>query len=177
VQRVEAEQRDPSIVVFDRYAFDLSRFTTGIEGRSITARERYLWNLFEPDPNDPLFKSQPGMFRAELHDRIAAPLYPLVFAVIAFAFLGMPATTRQGRGMSLALVIVAVAALRFVGFGGAILVAQTPAALFILYGAIFAGLALGLAAIWRGVALEPPAFLVAALSALAVRLPPRQARA
>ena len=169
VQRVEAGQKDPSIVVFERYAFDLSRFAAGIEGRSITARERYLWNLFSPDPDDPLFKQQRGLFRAEFHDRLAAPLYPLAFVVIAYVFLGMPATTRQSRATSLALAIAAVAALRFTGFGSAILVAQTPAALIVLYGSIFAVLVLGCWAIVRGITIEPPAMLTAALSALSAR--------
>jgi lipopolysaccharide export system permease protein len=177
LQRMEAGQRDPSIVVFERYAFDLSRYATGGEGRSVTARERYLWHLVEPDPNDPLVKSRPGMFRAEFHDRLAAPLYPLAFAVIAFAFLGMPSTTRQSRGMSLALAIGAVALLRLIGFGSAILVAQTSAALIILYGVIGASLAFGLAAISRGMPIEPPAALVALFAALSARLARRPAPA
>ena len=42
-------------------------------------RERYLWQLIAPDANDPLYKEQPGQFRAELHDRLLAPLYPFAF--------------------------------------------------------------------------------------------------
>ena len=62
-----------------------------------SVRERYLWQLISPDPNDPLYKEQPGQFRAELHDRLLAPLYPFAFVLIAFAFLGAPRTTRQSR--------------------------------------------------------------------------------
>src|SRR5262249_6464620 len=95
VQRRDEERRDPTIVLFDRYAFDMSRFSGGADGRSLSPRERYLWELMAPDPNDTAFKAQPGAFRAELHDRLAAPFYPLAFAVLAYAFLGTPATTRQ----------------------------------------------------------------------------------
>src|SRR6266705_2574125 len=51
--------RDPTIVTFGSHAFDLSRFTSATEGRNLTARERYLWDLIKPDRNDPLFKIQP----------------------------------------------------------------------------------------------------------------------
>ena len=35
IQRHEAKQRDPNIVVFDRYAFDLSQFSGGTSGRQV----------------------------------------------------------------------------------------------------------------------------------------------
>ena len=38
-----------------------------------------------------------GQIRAELHDRLATPLYPLVFAFIAIALLGHARTTRESR--------------------------------------------------------------------------------
>jgi lipopolysaccharide export system permease protein len=170
VQRIEPDQRDPTLVVFERYAFDLSRFTSAaVESRSVSARERYVWNLLSPDPKDPMFIAQPGMFRAEFHDRIAAPLYPLAFAIVIYAFLGMPATTRQGRGIALALAIVTAAGLRFVGFGSAILAAHTPIAIAILYGSVIAAIALGLVAISRGFSLEAPAFLNKSIAALSER--------
>ena len=94
-------ERDPAMVRFDRYAFDLSQFSGGSQEIKYSIRERYLWQLLFPDPKDPLYLQQPGQFRAELHDRLIAPLYPLAFAVIAFAYLGAPRTTRQSRTMSL----------------------------------------------------------------------------
>ena len=32
-------------------------------------RERYSWELFAPDPKDPLLNKDSGQFRAEFHDR------------------------------------------------------------------------------------------------------------
>jgi lipopolysaccharide export system permease protein len=169
VQRLETGQRDPTIVVFDRYAFDLSRFTGGPEERAITARERYLWNLMSPDPNDPIYRAQPGMFRSEIHDRLAAPLYPIVFAVLAYAFLGTPSTTRQSRAFALGFAIAAVAGLRLIGFGSAIVAAQVPAILFVLYGSVVAALVFGFWAIRRGTAIEPPSRLLTTFANLTVR--------
>jgi lipopolysaccharide export system permease protein len=169
VQRLETGQRDPTIVVFDRYAFDLSRFTGGPEERAITARERYLWNLMSPDPNDPIYRAQPGMFRSEIHDRLAAPLYPIVFAVLAYAFLGTPSTTRQSRAFALGFAIAAVAGLRLIGFGSAIVAAQVPAILFVLYGSVVAALVFGFWAIRRGTAIEPPSRLLTTFANLTAR--------
>ena len=64
--------------------------------------------MISPDPDDPLFIKQPGQFRAELHDRLLAPLYPLAFVMIAFAFLGAPRTTRQSRAWRWSAVILGV---------------------------------------------------------------------
>jgi lipopolysaccharide export system permease protein len=170
VQRREVEKRDPTIVSFERYAFDLSRFSGAGEGRGVTARERYLWELAAtPDPNDLMYKSQPGVFRAEFHDRLAAPLYPLVFAVLAYAFLGSPATTRQSRAFALGLTIFAVATLRFIGFGSTIFSAQNPSAIVFLYLSLVAGFGIGLVVVARGITIEPPRLITAAVTALTAR--------
>jgi lipopolysaccharide export system permease protein len=115
--------------------------------------------LASPDPKDPLYQSQPGQFRAELHDRIVAPLYPLAFTVIAFAILGAPRTTRQSRAFSLGLAILGVAVLRFGGFACVVIAPRTAIAVMFLYGSLVAAFGLGLIAIGRGTIIEPPAFV------------------
>ena len=77
IQRHEAKQRDPNIVRFERYAFDLSQFSSGPTGVKYSVRERYLWELISPDRNDPLYMEQPGQFRAELHDRLLGAALPV----------------------------------------------------------------------------------------------------
>jgi lipopolysaccharide export system permease protein len=170
VHRREDPQRDPTIVQFERYAFDLSRFSAGESSRTLTPRERYLWEIAAPEPDDPLYRLQPGAFRAELHDRLAAPLYPLAFAILAYAFLGTPATTRQSRTFALVLTILAVAGLRFVGFGSTIFAAQRPVAVAFLYVSLVVGFVIGLVTIWRGVSIEPPAAMTNLIAAMTARL-------
>src|SRR5208337_4012641 len=92
IQRLEAGQRDPRIVTFDRYAFDLSKFTGSAQNVVYTVREKYIWELLWPRPDDELYYSQPEQYRSELCDRLAAPLYPLAFAILAYCFLGPPQT-------------------------------------------------------------------------------------
>src|SRR5262249_49761123 len=87
VQRLEEGKQDPTIVKFERYAFDLSRFTGGPQLGAFGVRERDLWDVAFPDPNDPTYKSLPTHFRAELHDRLAAPIYPIAFTILSFAIL------------------------------------------------------------------------------------------
>ena len=52
MQRQEAGKHDPAMVVFDRYAFDLSQFAGGAQAVKYSIRERYLWQLMFPDPKD-----------------------------------------------------------------------------------------------------------------------------
>jgi lipopolysaccharide export system permease protein len=167
VQRREEGKRDPTIVVFDRYAFDLSHYSGGADGRSLTARERYLWEIASPPPDAPPFVVQ--QFRAEFHDRLAAPLYPLAFTVLAYAFLGTPATTRQSRAFALGLAIASVGVLRFVGFGSTIFSAQRPSAVVVLYLALAAAFAIGFVVIARHVTIEPPQTMIRAIAALTTR--------
>jgi lipopolysaccharide export system permease protein len=159
VQRQEANERDPAMVRFDRYAFDLSQFSSGSQEIKYSIRERYLWQLLFPDPKDPLYLQQTGQFRAELHDRLIAPLYPLAFAVIAFAYLGAPRTTRQSRTMSLLGAIGGVALLRLIGFVSTVFGANMPWMLSLQYVAMAAAFGSGLFVIQRGIIIEPPAFI------------------
>jgi lipopolysaccharide export system permease protein len=56
VQRVETGRPDPTIVLFERYAFDLSRFTGGTQVTTFGVRERSLWEVAFPDPVVPVLK-------------------------------------------------------------------------------------------------------------------------
>src|SRR3977135_491174 len=129
VQRHETGQRDPTLVLFDSYGFDLSSLTSGPQSVRYSVRERYLWELYDPTRTDMEFADQPDQIRAEFHDRITAPLHPLAFVVLTYAYLGAPRTTRQGRTVSLMGAISLVAALRGLGFVGMIAGVHTPAAL------------------------------------------------
>ncbi|HET7851066.1 MAG TPA: LPS export ABC transporter permease LptF [Pseudolabrys sp.] len=156
IQRHEAKQRDPTLVLFDRYAFDLSRFSGGPQSTKYSMRERYLWQLFG-DPSDKDYVTQRGQFRAELSDRLMAPLYPLAFAIIAFAYLGPPRTNRQSRAASLLGAIGWVALLRLTGFASTVFGAAYPWMLSLQYIGIAAAFVGGLFVIHRGIIIEPPA--------------------
>jgi len=172
LQRLEAGKLDPTIVLFDRHAFDLSRFNTGgpLQPTVYGARERFFSELLNPDPQDRLVQSQPGQLQAELHDRITAPLYPLAFVTVAFAILGAPRTSRQSRAFSLALTVAGIAALRFIGFAGVVFTVHTPSAVFLIYASLAVATGWAIVAISRSAAIEPPAVLSAAINAVSERL-------
>ena len=170
LQTKDSGRRDPQIVVFNNNFFDLSQFSAGPQTISYSVRERYLWELLWPDVNDPVYKAQPGQFRAEFHDRIIAPLYPFAFVIIAYVYLGAPRTTRQSRGWSLMGAIGGVALLRLIGFVSTVLGVQMPIVLVFEYLAVFLTIGIGYFIISRGVIIEPPAFLINASDAIAERL-------
>jgi lipopolysaccharide export system permease protein len=170
VQRHETGQRDPAMVAFDRYAFDLSQFAGGAQAVKYSIRERYLWQLLFPDPKDQFYVEQPDQFRAELHDRLMAPFYPLAFVIIAYAYLGAPRTTRQSRTLSMLGAVGGVALLRLIGFASTVFGATVPWLLSLQYLAMAAAFGLGLYVIRRGLILEPPAFITDWLTALTERI-------
>src|SRR5579859_4350934 len=170
LERFEIGKRDPALVAFGRYGFDMSKFSN--HGRDVTLgiRERYLWELISPEDSDPIYQQLPGQFRAELHDRFMSPIYPFAFAALTFAFLGAPRTTRQSRNFSIGGSILAVFSLRMAGFACSVLTVRTPVAAAVQYAMLLLGIGAGLWLIIAGVVVEPPAALLQAINNTNARL-------
>ncbi|MES1154936.1 MAG: LptF/LptG family permease, partial [Pseudorhodoplanes sp.] len=164
VQRKEKNQRDPTMVVYDRYAFDLARMSSTGQARNMSTRERYIWELMWPDPNDP-GQNTPQRW-SELNDRILSPFYPFAFVIIAFAYPGAPRTTRQGRSAAIAGALFGVATLRIVGFASIVTSLSKPWAVAIPYVAIALTVVFGLIAIAKGSLTETPAFVTNVMNAM-----------
>jgi lipopolysaccharide export system permease protein len=164
LERFEIGKREPAMVAFARYAFDMSKFSN--QGRDVTLgiRERYVWELMAPAQDDPIYKQIPGQFRQELHDRFLAPIYPFAFAALTFAFLGAPRTTRQSRNFSFGSAILAVFGVRMAGFACSVMTVKTPVAALIQYLMLFGALGLSIWIIVGGVVVEPPARLMEAIN-------------
>src|ERR1700681_1040817 len=170
LERFEAGKRDPALVAFGRYAFDMSKFSN--QGRDVTLgiRERYIWELLSPSSDDPVYQQLPGQFRAELHDRLMSPIYPFAFAALTFAFLGAPRTTRQSRNFSIGSSILAVFGLRMAGFACSVMAVKSPLAPIVQYSMLAAAIGLSLWIIIWGVVVEPPATLMEAINRSNARL-------
>jgi len=108
---------DASIVVFERYAFDLSQLASD-EGDPtyFKPRDRYTDELMNMKVTGPEAAAEAGRIRGELVDRFTAPLYPIAFMFIALAALGQARTTRQGRASAVTAAIIAILAVRISGF-------------------------------------------------------------
>jgi lipopolysaccharide export system permease protein len=170
LERFEIGKREPALVAFGRYAFDMSKFSN--QGRNFTLgiRERYLWELLWPAPADRVYLQLPGQFRAELHDRFLAPIYPFAFAALTFAFLGAPRTTRQSRQFSITSSILAVFGIRMAGFACSVMTVKSPLAPVVQYLMLVAAIVISLWIIIRGIVVEPPAALLEAINRSNARL-------
>ncbi len=170
LERFEVDKRDPALVAFARYGFDMSKFSNQGHDVALGIRERYIWELLWPPADDPIFTQLPGQFRAELHDRFMSPIYPFAFAALTFAFLGAPRTTRQSRNFSIGGSILAVFGLRMVGFACSVLAVKTPVAAVVQYLMLLGAIGIGLWIIIWGVVIEPPAALIEAINKSNARL-------
>jgi lipopolysaccharide export system permease protein len=133
VQRGQGEGKDPAMVTFDRYALDLSQLAQDAEQTVYKPRERSTSDLLSNDSSDAYAQLTAGRFRAELHDRFSAPLFPLACMMIGFAALGTARTTRQGRGKAMGSAIVAIVVLRIAIFGISSLIVRSPWAVSLAY--------------------------------------------
>jgi lipopolysaccharide export system permease protein len=98
VQRLDPKTGEIRYLTFDSYRLDLSNMGPKQEEYKYKASERYLTDLMNPDWSDYHVRSIAGKIRAELHNRLATPFYPIFFVLLAVIYLGQPQTTRQGRG-------------------------------------------------------------------------------
>lgn len=176
LQRFETGKRDPALVAFNSYAFDLSQFSNVVQSVTYGPRERSFGDLISPPADDPVFKRVPGEFRAELHDRIFAPIYPFVFVLMAFAILGAPRTTRQNRNFAIAVLVVGILVVRIAGFGLSTVSTSQPVAVtgqYLMLATVCAG------SIWlimRGVIIDAPTNLLGPIIALFSRAATLRAR-
>jgi lipopolysaccharide export system permease protein len=132
LRRTDANE-PPQIIAFDKYAIDLTRFEpqSAADGE-LRPRERYLGELLNPGDSK-LYKSQPGRFMAELHERFSVPLYPIAFVFIVVAMVAQARSTRTGQMQSLVLAFVLAAGCRLVGLAMNNVIAGKSAFAFALY--------------------------------------------
>jgi lipopolysaccharide export system permease protein len=135
---VRRTQKDEpaQIVAFDKYAVDLDRFEKKLDDDNddLKPRERYYSELVHPEPNSVAYRTGPGKFRAELHERSSNPLYPIAFALIALAAVGQAHSTRQSSMRPIATAFVLAAALRLGGLALNNIVILNASAVPLLYG-------------------------------------------
>lgn len=120
MHRSAPQMRNASMVEFERYAFDMSQLTGNKAADNSRTSDKTLWELLtaEIKSDDPVQqKLEESRVRVELHRRLSTPLYPLAAFVIPFAFLGLPRTTRQTRGASMAGAGFTFLLIELAGFG------------------------------------------------------------
>ncbi len=133
VRRLEG-QPTPQIIAFERYAVDANE----LEQRSsqtavVRPRHRYTNELLAPDPDDVIYKANPGSFISELHERFASPLYAFTFVLVVLAFMGQARTTRTSRLQAVIAAFAIAVISRVIGITVTNMVVVRPAAAPLLY--------------------------------------------
>jgi lipopolysaccharide export system permease protein len=133
VRRLENEAA-PQIIVFDRYAVDANQLEQRADQTNfVRPRQRYTPELLSPDPSDPIYKTNPGSYAAELHERFASPLYAFAFVLVVLAFMGQAQTTRTSRMQAVIAAFALAVLARILGITCANMVVLRPAAAPLLY--------------------------------------------
>jgi lipopolysaccharide export system permease protein len=170
LQRFEAGKRDPALVAFGRYAFDMSKFSNRGRDVILGIHELYLWELIWAPPNGLVENKTSKQFYAEFHDRLTTIIYPFAFAALTFAFLGSPRTTRQSRNFSIIGSILVVFGLRLVGFYCSVQATKSDLAVPFQYLMLAGGIGASFWIIARGIVIEPPALLLEHMNRISLRL-------
>jgi lipopolysaccharide export system permease protein len=105
-----------SMLKFDRYVFDLDQFASPQRFTERAASERYLSELFWPDSKHLTDKAR-AIYQAEGHNRLAAPLYCLTFALIALAAVTRGRRGRGAHALRLTIASLLAVGLRIAGYG------------------------------------------------------------
>jgi lipopolysaccharide export system permease protein len=106
-----------SVLKFQRYVFDLDQFAGHVQNTERAASERFLPELFWPAPSPHLTQRLRNVYLAEAHNRLAAPLYCLAFALIAMAAVTRGSRARGANAMRLTFASLIAVALRIGGYG------------------------------------------------------------
>ncbi len=134
-----------SILRFQRYVFDLDQFAGPTHETQLETSERFLPELLWPKLGGTLDQRTRYIFFAEANNRLAAPLYCLAFALIAFAAVTHGRGARGAYALRLTGACVGAAALRIIGYGAQGMAAREPAFCLLLYLVPLLGIGIGMA--------------------------------
>lgn len=132
-----------SVLKFQRYVFDLDQFAGPARETELATNERYLSELLWPGGN--FDRRTRNIFFAEANNRLAAPLYCLAFALIAFAAVSHGRGARGTYALRLTGACLLTAALRIIGYGAQGVAARQPVFCVLLYFMPLLGATIGLA--------------------------------
>jgi len=121
-----------SVLRFERYVFDLDQYAGPQRASDRDTSERYLPELLNPPFADGQSVRR-GVYIAEAHNRLSAPLYCVAFALIALAATAKGRLARASYALRLSGATLLGAVLRLVGYATQGMAARSPQFLVILY--------------------------------------------
>ena len=135
-QTFKRTQDKLTILYFDRYTLDLSLTPTRARERDRQARERYLHELFgagDSKGESTYEKNQRLSFLAEGHQRLAAPLLAMAFALIALVTALTGDFNRRGQGVRVSLACAVIVLVQTLNIGLYHTAATTPSVVPLMY--------------------------------------------
>ena len=132
-QEIGADGGQLSLLYFERYSLDLDLFGEAPGLRWPEPAERLLPSLLFPDLSDRNDSAHAGELRAEGHNRIVSPIYPLVLALIALAAVLSGEFNRRGQWGRISAAAGLAITFQAVALGLASLAASHPATIPLLY--------------------------------------------
>ena len=133
IEQGEAKGARLSVLGFERYVFDLDQYAGPQRASDRDTNERYLPELFEAQSAPTIPPVRRGVYLAEAHNRLSAPLYCIAFALIALAATAKGRMARSSYALRLSGAALMGATLRLVGYAAQGLAARSPEFDFILY--------------------------------------------
>jgi lipopolysaccharide export system permease protein len=154
IERAEEGGARLSVLKFDRYVFDLDEYAGQQRATERETSERFLSELMEPELVGPNQEARRGVYLAEAHNRLSAPLYCLAFALIALAATAKGHMLRTSYALRLSGAALLGAMLRLLGYAAQGTAARNPTFLPLLYLLPLAGVMVG-AAVLADIPLVP----------------------
>jgi lipopolysaccharide export system permease protein len=97
ILRQSQDNPNAQFISFTTYSFDMGDFSAKAGTRQKKIGEQTLTDLINVDKESDFYKSNAGGIATEIHQRLSTPIYALVYAFLAVAYMGRPRTTREGR--------------------------------------------------------------------------------
>lgn len=120
-----------SVLRFKQYVFDLDQFAGPTQATQLETSERFLPELLWPGPH--VDTRVRNAYFAEANNRLAAPLYCLAFAFIAFAAVTRGRGGRGAYALRLTMACTFAGGIRIIGYGAQGAAARNPALCILLY--------------------------------------------
>ena len=133
IQRVAQYTGDVSIIRFEEWSINISSLQEKRSEFYLEETERYLGELFNPDPSKPYDRAYAGKLVAEGHSRIAGPFYTFAYTLAGLYALIGGAYSRRGYFLRVAAASAAIFALRVTGFVAQGAAAEQAGAYWMIY--------------------------------------------
>lgn len=142
-QEIDQKNGRLSLLYFERHSFEFGNLNKRKSTRWRDPNERFVWDLLNPgdSPSDRYYAKK---LRAEGHNRLASPLLPLAFALIALATLVIGKFDRRGQTRQLLVAAILGVALQSAAVGLVNLSAKIPALTPLIYLNALAPVVIGL---------------------------------